>query len=387
MAMVEAETKRRPHKANRSGLTLRERFRRTMHFEEVDRIPNFEFGYWAETLPAWHAQGLPESVDCEAEAYAYFAIEDWARAPVNLGLCPELEEEVVEEGEDYLIWRDVDGALRKEVRYGIRSIPHYLEYAVKDRGDWEELKKRLDPAARGRLPDNWPELVTEYAERDYPLYVDIGSMLGKPRNWIGFENISLMVYDDPGLIDEMIETVCNVVCETLGPVLEEVSFDAAMGWEDICFKNGPIISPKMFERFVVPRYKRIAALVLSHGVDVIGTDCDGDITLLLDQFLDSGYNCAFPIEVAAGSDPVTMREKYGRRILLHGGVDKMALLKGPKAIEEELLRLKPLVDEGGFIPHVDHRCPADVTLENYKVYMKLKREIYRAGDLAPHYAE
>jgi uroporphyrinogen decarboxylase len=95
----------------------------------------------------------------------------------------------------------------------------------------------------------------------------------------------------------------------------------------------------------------------------------------------------FPLEVAGGTDPVAIRQKYGRRVLLHGGVDKMPLREGPKAIEKELLRLKPVVDEGGFIPHVDHRVPADVPLENYKFYLKLKREIFNAGDLKPHYRE
>ena len=74
-------------------------------------------------------------------------------------------------------------------------------------------------------------------------------------------------------------------------------------------------------------------------------------------------------------------------VLLHGGVDKMALLKGPKEIERELLRIRPVVEEGGFVPHVDHRCPADVTLENYKFYLKLKRQMFNAGDLKPHYEE
>jgi uroporphyrinogen decarboxylase len=95
----------------------------------------------------------------------------------------------------------------------------------------------------------------------------------------------------------------------------------------------------------------------------------------------------FPLEVAGGTDPVAIREKYGRKVLLHGGVDKMALLKGPKGIERELLRIRPVVEEGGFVPHVDHRCPADVTLENYKFYLKLKRQMFSAGDLKPHYKE
>ena len=209
--------------------------------------------------------------------------------------------------------------------------------------------------------------------------------MGKPRNWIGFENLALMVYDDRALLEEIIETCCVCVCETLKRALADVTFDFGAGWEDICFKNGPIVSPRTFEELVVPRYKRITDLLQAHGVDIIWTDCDGDLNLLMDQFLGGGINCMFPLEVAAGTDPVALREKYGRRVLLHGGMDKMALLKGPKAIEKELLRLKPVVDEGGFIPHVDHRCPADVTFENYKAYPKLKREIFNAGDLLPHY--
>jgi uroporphyrinogen decarboxylase len=374
-----------PIRANRCKLTLRERWVRAMHFEPPGRLPHMEFGYWTETLPAWHAQGLPRSVDDEKKAYAYFGIEDWARAPISVGLCPAFEKEVIEESDEYVIWRDHERAVRKELKHGIRSIPHYLEFGIKSREDWRLFKERLDPTTPGRYPEDWDDEVARYRGRDFALCVNIGSMIGVPRDWIGFENIAMLAYDDPALLEEIIETLCVCVCETLKPALEQVDFDFGAGWEDICFKNGPVLSPKMFDQWIVPRYKRITDLLAAHGVDVVWTDCDGNINPILDQFLAGGINCMFPIEAAAGSDPVAMREKYGKRILLHGGFDKMALLKGPKAIEAELLRLKPVVDEGAFIPHVDHRCPADVTLENYKVYLKLKREILNAGDLVPHY--
>jgi len=375
----------RPLHAGLSRMTLRERWNRVMHFQPVDRLPFMEFGYWKETLPAWHEQGLPPTVVTEADAYAYFGIEDWRVAPINVMVHPDLEEEIIEEGETYTIWRDADGAVRKELREGARSIPHYLRFAVETREDWKSLKPRLDPSAPGRYPPEWPRLVEEYAERDYPLAIPIGSMLGKPRNWLGFENLALMVHDDPALVEEMIETCCQCVLGTIERALKETTFDFAANWEDICFKNGPIISPAMFERLVVPRYRRITDVLNRHGIDVVWSDCDGNIMPILELFLEGGVNCMFPIEVAGGSDPTAMREKYGRRVLLHGGVDKMALIKGPKAIERELLRLKPIVDQGGFVPHVDHRCPADVTLENYKLYLRLKRDIFQAGDLVPHY--
>lgn len=366
-------------------MTLRERWNRVMHFQPVDRLPFMEFGYWRETLPAWHEQGLPRTVQTEADAYAYFGIENWQIAPVNTLLFPPFEEEIIERGDTYTIWRDADGAVRKELSDGIRTIPHYLRFAVETREDWQALKRRLDPTAPGRYPENWPDLVRAYAHRDYPLGLNIGSMLGKPRNWLGFENLALMVHDDPALVEDMIETCCQCVLGTIGKALSETTFDFAANWEDICFKNGPIISPAMFRRLVVPRYRRITDVLHRHGIDVVWSDCDGNIMPILELFLEGGINCMFPIEVAAGTDPVAIREKYGRRVLLHGGVDKMALIRGGRAIERELLRLKPVVEDGGFIPHVDHRCPADVTLENYKLYVRLKREIFEAGDLLPHY--
>jgi len=355
-----------------------------MHFEAVDRIPNVEFGYWDETLPVWHTQGLPASVNTELDAYAYFGIERWVCPPINVGVVPPFVDETIEEIGDYAIRRTNDGALVKEVRTGVRTIPHYLEYAVKDRATWAALKQRLDPDDPARFPADWPELLDEYRRCDMLRYVDFGSMLGVPRNWMGFENIAVLAYDDPEMFEDMTETLCRVSCAVLEKLLPQMPFDAAGGWEDICFKNGPIVSPAMFERYVVPRYQRITALLRRHGIDVIMTDCDGNILPIVDQFLAGGINCMFPLEVAGGSDPVAIRQKYGRRVLLHGGVDKMPLIKGGRAIEKELLRLKPVVDEGGFIPHVDHRCPADVTLENYKLYLRLKGEIFNAGDLASH---
>jgi uroporphyrinogen decarboxylase len=159
------------------------------------------------------------------------------------------------------------------------------------------------------------------------------------------------------------------------------------GWEDICFNSGPIISPKMYDQFVTPRYKRITDILRKHGCDVIFTDCDGNITPIIDCFLKGGINCMFPCEVNGGSDPVAIREKWGPQVLIMGGVCKMRLAEGPKVIERELKRLEPVVREGGFIPHVDHRVPPSVSLENYKFYLKAKRAMFKAGYKAPQYDE
>jgi uroporphyrinogen decarboxylase len=388
MAKSSAASQWTPIPAGLSKMTLRERWVRTMHYQKADRLPMMEFGYWDETLPLWHEQGLPRTVKTEAQAYAYFGIEDWGDEGVNTdGLCPGFERETIEETEDYIIWRDEERTVKKESKKDIKTIPHFIDYGLKNREDWKLFKARLNPDTPGRFPADWEKRVKAFQTRDYPLCIHIGSLIGRPRNWAGFENIGVLAYDDPALFEEIIETICVCGCAVIERTLKDVTPDFGAGWEDICFKNGPIISPKMFDKWIVPRYKRITDLLLKHGVDVVWTDCDGNLMPILDQFLAGGINCMFPLEVAGGTDPVAIREKYGRRVLLQGGVDKIALLKGPKGIEQELLRLKPLVEEGGFVPHVDHRCPADVTLENYKFYLKLKRQMFNAGDLKPHYKE
>ncbi len=108
---------------------------------------------------------------------------------------------------------------------------------------------------------------------------------------------------------------------------------------------------------------------------MIFTDCDGDITPIVDIWIEAGFTCQFPIEVAAGTDPLALRARFGERVLLIGGVNKRALIAGKDAIDREMERLAPLVAQGGFIPHVDHRCPPDVTFENYHYYLDAKKRI------------
>ena len=133
-----------------------------------------------------------------------------------------------------------------------------------------------------------------------------------------------------------------------------------------------MISPQMFREIVGPHLKRVCDLLRRHGCDVIWTDCDGDVKPLIPVWLDCGINCMFPLEVQGGSDPLIIRKEYGKQILLRGGVNKHALSKTKKDILNELKSLEPLVDEGGFIPGVDHRTPQDVSFENYKYYIREK---------------
>ncbi len=91
----------------------------------------------------------------------------------------------------------------------------------------------------------------------------------------------------------------------------------------------------------------------------------------------------FPIE-AKYTSPVRLREQYGNKILLMGGVNKLALIEGPNATDEEMKNLSQLVEEGGYIPMVDHRVPPDVSLRNYVYYLKAKRKTIGRGENLPY---
>jgi len=355
----------------------RQRWVSTMHFRPVDHVPDEEFGYWPDVFPIWHRQGLPRYVWSNLSADRYFGFARRELVGVRVGLCPKFKKRTVEDHGDRRIVQDRDGALGLWRRSGESSIPHYLRFAVETRDDWKKLKEeRLDPATPARYPADWEARKAEWKTRDYPLGIDVGSLYGWIRNWMGFERAALTFYDDPDWMEEMMEHLTHLTLTVIARAVQEVELDFAAMWEDMAFNNGPMISPTLFRRFMVPRYKRITDFLKQHGIDVVYLDCDGNINQLVEPWLEAWVNCMFPVEVRAGTDPVELRRRYGKRVLLMGGIDKMALLEGKAAIRREIARIESTVADGGFIPHVDHRCPPDVPYQDYLYYLEVKRSAF-----------
>ena len=359
-------------------LTLRERFRRAMFFQDVSPLPNFEFGYWEKTLERWRQQGLPEDVQNEAAAYAYFGIENWTVVSTYMGPKDVCEHEVLEEDDERVVYRDALGGIAEINKKGDKSIPHFIEFPVKDRETWEPYRAAMDPDDPERLK-GFADSVERVVGSGLPVGIGGGSLAGVPRNLVGFERIATLPYEDPELFQDIIDTFGRCITTVLERALPHVQVDFCMGWEDICFNQGPIISPDVYRAVIGPWYRRIADLLLAHGCCIYATDCDGNVNALVPLCLDNGMNTMFPVEVHAGSDPCALRDTYGKRIRLWGGFDKMVLLESRDAIENELQRIKPYVEQGGFLPGVDHRVPADVPLDNYKFYIERKRELLDVG--------
>jgi uroporphyrinogen decarboxylase len=104
-------------------------------------------------------------------------------------------------------------------------------------------------------------------------------------------------------------------------------------------------------------------------------DCDGDPGVLVPLWLEAGVNIMFPLEVRAGVDPLAWRREYGKKLLLKGGIDKEAIAAGGTEIARELERIKPLLDQGGYVPHLDHLVPPNVSYGNFLAYLEAKSKL------------
>ena len=357
----------------------RERFNRQMHYQPVDRCFNMEFGYWDENFQTW-PMFRENAITNNREADLFFSFDKIEVVSGNVWMSPPFPETIVGETATTNIIMNADGLLAEVPKDGHDTIPHFIKPTVITPDDWAKVKcerfRRDDPR---RKVDVSELKRIHLPDRDYPLGVDCGSMIGKIRDMLTFEGLAYACYDYPDMVEDMVETCCLLVEDFLEQVLDSFDFDFAAGWEDICYNNGPIVSVQFFRDVVVPRYKRIHNRLKKAGIDIWYIDCDGDVRPILPYFLEGGVNCLFPYEVNSCTHPTELLKEFGEELRIMGGVDKMALGNGKESIKEYLESIAPLVERGGYIPFCDHRCPPNVDPDDYLYYLDLKEEMFGMG--------
>jgi uroporphyrinogen decarboxylase len=356
-------------------VTVREQLLAVFKGERADRIPHVEFGYWIATLAAWHTQGLPREVTTDAAAEEHFGLEGitlFEELPIRNGLFPRFERTLLSREGDREIIRDEEGNIC-EVVSDDSTMPRYIKFGLETREDWERLRgERLDPDAEGRIGD--VEAVLVRAQRNgRPVFFHAGSLYGWLRNWMGVEGFSLALMTDRPWVEEMMDHLTALTLTVIDRALPARGVDLGWWWEDMCYNRGPLLSPRLFKELMIPRYKQITRALRKAGIDINVLDCDGRIYELAPGWIEAGINCMFPLEVAH-TDAFQLR-KENPSVLLLGAVDKRALIAGKRAIDAELDRLRPLIDQSRFIPCVDHRVPPDVTYGNYCYYLEAKQKL------------
>jgi uroporphyrinogen decarboxylase len=371
-------------------MTSLERFHACMNYGPVDRVPNHEVGTWVQTKQRWRDEGLPVD-DLHWDWFVgepHWELDPREYLDVRFNMIPPFEEKVLaREGETEVIQRAngvVSRALVTGAAEGMRaSMDEYLGFPVATAEDFRALKARYRPSTPSRYPAYWREFgARAWAQREHVLVLGKNcSTLGfywRAREWMGTENLSYAWYDQPGLMHEMMEFVADFTIETARPVLEAgVRPDYVFLNEDMSMRNGPLLSPETYRTFILPHLRRLVAWFKSAGVPWFVVDTDGNCELLLPLLLEAGVDAIWPLERAAEMDPLAIRRKFGRSLRLWGGVDKRELAKSPEAIDAHLRSLRPLLDDGGFIPTVDHLVPPDVSRANFEHYLRRKRHLLR----------
>ena len=364
-----------------------------MTYQACDRRPNHELGVWGHTRARW-AEEAPEAV--EGFGWSWFdgepalGFDRREYIPVNYGFLPPYEPEVLEETDDYIVARNGKGVVTKALKAGTVGgtrpcMDQYLAWPVTKLEDFADVKRRLVAAAPERYPADLDERIGAWQRRDCPLVLGrncaANGFYWRAREWMGTEALSLAWYDHPSLLHEMMEFYADFIIETSRPVLERIQVDYFCLNEDLSMKAGPLLGPQTYRAFILPHLRRMVDFFRSHGTTHFVIDTDGDPTVLIPLFLEAGVDTIWPIERASGISPQGWRKQFGRALRLWGGVDKRVLPRGPEAIKAHLREFIPLIEEGGFIPTIDHTVPPDISWDNFRHYMDAKRALL-AGEFA-----
>ena len=356
-----------------------ERFRAVMRYQSVDRIPFHMVSIWPQTLQRWHREGLPKGADPNE----HLGIDRlrFVYAGPAAGPFPPFDERIISEDATFVYRTDRWGRVVRDFQDRM-SMPEWEEFPVKTADDLRHiLDERFDPdAIDQRWPGDWEQKLSEWRtpNRDYGLFLDGGCCYNALRNLSGVETASYLLHDAPMLCAELFERINFLSMEGLKRVLDEVEVDYLGFGEDIAFKTGPLMSPEMVREMICPHYRRGTEYARDHGLDITWYDSDGDLRLLLDDTFDAGISGYAPLEVAAGMNPLHLRQRFGKKIQLIGGIDKREVAKGPAAIRKVFREVvRPLLAEGGYLPAIDHSVSADISWDNYRLFVD---ELLAAAD-------
>jgi uroporphyrinogen-III decarboxylase len=323
-------------------MNARERFLRTLNFDKCDdRLPMVEWAAWWDlTLDRWKTEGLPKDIS-------------WEESLRHFGLDP-------------LVLIGAAGGPGG-------NVPPAVSRVVTDEESYEALRPFLyaDAAIEDAVKEA-RRLKAGHDRGDFSIRVWLDGYFWFPRGLMGIEEHMLAFYDQPQLMHRMNHDLAEynnraiqAICAVLTP--EMVGFA-----EDMSYNHGPMLSRGFFDEFLLPYYRRTVPVIKGLGVKAL-IDTDGDVTTMIPWLIAAGIDGVYPLERQAGVDLVKLRAAYPRLIMM-GGFDKMVMSQGEASIRAEFERLLPVMRLGGFIPSVDHQTPPGVSLENYRVYIRLFRE-------------
>ena len=319
-----------------------ERFRALMNFQPVDRLPRWEWAmWWDETIARWKREGLPAELDDVFAIAQYFHQDPYQQ-----------------------FWFSTTDDT-------IDPVQHHVEGIVSNMDDYLRLRGRFFPD-HGQAIESMAPWAARQARGEAVVWITLEGYFWFPRTLMGFTKISLALYDQPELIHRINADLTEFNLRILDRVERVCPPTFATIAEDMSYNHGPMISERHFDEFIVPYYRRIVPRLREMGATVL-VDTDGDVTRMVPWLTREGIDGVLPLERQAGVDGMRLRQQFPDLRMI-GHYDKMVMSRGEAAMRREFERLVPLMKTGGFIPSVDHQTPPGVSLDQYRVYLRLLEE-------------
>ena len=336
---------------------------------EADRVPITD-SPWAGTIVRWRREGMPANVDWRD----YFGVDKIEG--IGVDITPRYETRLIEETDRYKIYTSPWGVTMKQFKE-LDLTPEFLDFKVSDSDAWQDAKCRMT-ATPDRV--NW-----DYLKQNYPRWQAEGSFISG-NFWFGFdvthswmvgtETLLVALIEEPEWVTDMFETYLDS-CITLFDMIWDAGyrFDEIYWPDDMGYKGTTFFSPELYRRLVKPYHKRACDWAHNKGIYARLHSC-GDVMSLVDDIIDAGVDALNPLEVKAGMDSIYLKQKYGDRLVLHGGINAVLWPERDRIIEE-IDRVVPVLKEnGGYIFSSDHSIPNNVSLENFR---DIVAEVKRVG--------
>ena len=321
----------------------RDRIVDTLNFKMPDdRLPMIEWaGWWDKTQERFHNEGVPRDLSRD-EIREYLGL-DMMR---QFWISPKGKSYRDASKEDKKVY-DMDSYLR------VKNML-YPEDAVDVRREQLEKLKPL------------------HADGDCAVWITLEGFFWFPRTLFGIEEHLYAFYDQPETMHKINSDLAEYNIYLIEEFCKIIKPDFMTFAEDMSYNLGPMLSYGQFKEFLLPYYKKVITVLNKYGI-ITMVDTDGQLEAMIPWLQEAGIEGALPLERQAGVDVERMRNMFPDFKII-GAYDKMVMSKGEEAMRKEWERLLPVMKKGGFIPSCDHQTPPEVSLENYRIYLKLMKE-------------
>ncbi len=370
-------------------MTPRERVRKTIAFEQPDRIPH-DFAavpeVWRklqEHFSVPDREGVLQrlNVDCRIISYDSFCHhpdeeslsgEEKNAAVVDMEASSErsstggMWRRVEPDGSNHDIW----GAHRRPVMNQYCALDEFVSFPLAGCSSIDDLRKWPWPQSSWWDFSNIERIIGELnREAQYSIRYRVGSVFETAWSLYGFERFLMDLSANPALPQYIMERITEVHVENLERVLQQAAdlIDIVYFYDDLASQSGLLVSPAMYWRTIQPFHRRIIEVAGKYDKPVMMHSC-GAVFGMIPKLIDSGVRILNPIQpLARGMESGRLVREFGGQIVFHGGIDVQELLPRctPTEIRASVERTCALFgSKGGYICAGSHHIQADTPVEN-----------------------